>query len=761
MIIKRLEVEGIGIIEQPIKIDFPTSGKIGIFGDNETGKSTLLESIAVALFGLKRTSRTREDLVTWGKDRARLTMDFAVGEEEYRVEREIQRAGRHKARLLFKREGTFTIIERTVEDVQNRIEQITGLDPKTFDKLVYIKQKDLDALRTLARSDREQLINRMIGIEQFGEADQRILEDKRELKNQLERAKNDYEGVRKSKERFQELQKDLKEYEQRKRELESAKKEAEKELTEKELRVKQLEWHRDIRSLHSLIDSKKENISNLEQQRQRKEKLEEEIRKLNGEIAQQQGFIDQYREDFNRLGALQDAIQNLNAAIAELIRQRDDAQNRVDELHRRTGMTLEEAEQTLRDLPNRKQRALRYSMIFGAITIIALILGLTIHLLLLIGLLAGIPAYVSWRTYRRLDQFATDNQELVGEARRLEELNEQIQRKQEQKKNELRDYGFEEEEEIERQRFSILRQLEERFEVPSFDALDQKLQSNTKDKQDKEAELAKLKKIDFEREESQLSRDIQGLQAKLKEREAEIPEGAESIEYSEEALQQALEGRNEAKGALDEVKNDLSEIQGQIKEAKRVLDSEEFQNLESRYEQAEQKVRRLEYELEVLDLTRRLLKETSQQLRSQVIPYAKILIESILPIITDNRYFKLEIQEDFTFSAYTSENVAKPRDLFSGGTQDQFLIALRLAFAHSVLDSRRQSGTKYSLLMDECISSSDAARKKGIFAVLENMKHAFAQIFIIAHEDISHEVDFALHLERSEEGYTKIKSKKW
>ena len=171
---------------------------------------------------------------------------------------------------------------------------------------------------------------------------------------------------------------------------------------------------------------------------------------------------------------------------------------------------------------------------------------------------------------------------------------------------------------------------------------------------------------------------------------------------------------------------------------------------------------KLKYELEVLDLTRKLLKETSQQLRSRVIPYAKILIESILPVITDNRYFKLEIQEDFTFSAYApGDNTVKPRDLFSGGTQDQFLIALRLAFAQSVLDSRRQSGAAYCLLMDECISSSDSARKKGIFAVLEDMKHAFAQIFIIAHEDISNEVDFALHLERAKEGYTQIKSKKW
>ena len=44
------------------------------------------------------------------------------------------------------------------------------MDRDSFTKLVYIKQKDLDALKTLSSTKREQLIDKVMGIEIFDEA---------------------------------------------------------------------------------------------------------------------------------------------------------------------------------------------------------------------------------------------------------------------------------------------------------------------------------------------------------------------------------------------------------------------------------------------------------------------------------------------------------------------------------------------------------------------------------------------------------------
>jgi exonuclease SbcC len=133
----------------------------------------------------------------------------------------------------------------------------------------------------------------------------------------------------------------------------------------------------------------------------------------------------------------------------------------------------------------------------------------------------------------------------------------------------------------------------------------------------------------------------------------------------------------------------------------------------------------------------------------------------MLPTLTDGRYSDFEITEDLKFKVYSVEaGDYKEREIFSGGTQDQFLIALRLAFTQSILDSRVMAD-KYSLLMDECISSSDEVRKQGIFEVLEVVKGTFTQIFIIAHEDISDFVDHHIVLARNTKGYTEIRSKSW
>lgn len=165
--------------------------------------------------------------------------------------------------------------------------------------------------------------------------------------------------------------------------------------------------------------------------------------------------------------------------------------------------------------------------------------------------------------------------------------------------------------------------------------------------------------------------------------------------------------------------------------------------------------------IKLLERTLLELSETSKELRSKVIPHARFIINQILPTITDGRYSDFEITEDLKFKVHSNEAGGyKEREIFSGGTQDQFLIALRLAFTQSILDSRVMAD-RYSLLMDECISSSDDVRKQGIFEVLDATKKTFSQIFVIAHEDISDFVDNHIVLARNEHGYTEIKSRSW
>ena len=68
-----------------------------------------------------------------------------------------------------------------MDRVEKEIERITGMDRDSFTKLVFIKQKDLDALKKLSKSSREQLVNKVMDIV-FDESVANVTNDVKELK---------------------------------------------------------------------------------------------------------------------------------------------------------------------------------------------------------------------------------------------------------------------------------------------------------------------------------------------------------------------------------------------------------------------------------------------------------------------------------------------------------------------------------------------------------------------------------------------------
>ena len=112
LLIKKLTVEGFRIIGNKISIQFPLNGKIGIFGQNETGKSSIFEAIEFALFGISK--RTKEDLITWNKNKLQVILEFSSGNKHFKIERSLTRKGAHTVKLI------------QIKDVANQIQKISG-----------------------------------------------------------------------------------------------------------------------------------------------------------------------------------------------------------------------------------------------------------------------------------------------------------------------------------------------------------------------------------------------------------------------------------------------------------------------------------------------------------------------------------------------------------------------------------------------------------------------------------------------------------
>jgi len=253
-------------------------------------------------------------------------------------------------------------------------------------------------------------------------------------------------------------------------------------------------------------------------------------------------------------------------------------------------------------------------------------------------------------------------------------------------------------------------------------------------------------------------------QVKSKEEELEKirrsqPASIGELPYSKAQHDAVRQNVNSLEEEFNRVDKDIQNKRGTVSQIER--DLEILKQDYDAYPTIHEEVKELEREVEVRRLLLNQFSETSRDLRNKVIPHARFVINQILPTLTNDRYSDFEITEDLKFRVHSLEAGGyKEREIFSGGTQDQFLIALRLAFTQSILDSRVMAD-RYSLLMDECISSSDDARKQGIFEVLDAMKKTFSQIFIIAHEDVSNYVDHHILLDRNQHGYTIIRSKSW
>lgn len=122
-----------------------------------------------------------------------------------------------------------------------------------------------------------------------------------------------------------------------------------------------------------------------------------------------------------------------------------------------------------------------------------------------------------------------------------------------------------------------------------------------------------------------------------------------------------------------------------------------------------------------------------------------------LPILTNGEYKLVKIDsESYYVKVHDSEaDEMKEKSVFSGGTRDQFSLALRLSFAMATLPQERGSAPDF-LFLDERIGAFDQTRKESLMELLTRGEIAenFSQIFVISHiDDLKDEFDQHIKME--------------
>jgi exonuclease SbcC len=164
----RLEIEGFTSFRERSVLDFDGLDLFAITGPTGAGKSSLIDALVFALYGqVPRVGKEYRQLLSHGAERASVRLDFAVGDERYRVVRTIRASGPAPSRLERVRPGTpektHGLADR-VSEIEKQVERIVGLDYDAFTRSVVLPQGQFDAFLKGEPEERRKILVALLNL---------------------------------------------------------------------------------------------------------------------------------------------------------------------------------------------------------------------------------------------------------------------------------------------------------------------------------------------------------------------------------------------------------------------------------------------------------------------------------------------------------------------------------------------------------------------------------------------------------------------
>jgi exonuclease SbcC len=157
-----------------LSVDF-TDGLNGIFGENYTGKTTLLYGVLFALGG-PRSVPVKNIQRNGSEGKFRVALSFHAGDDFFVVRT------KSTAKVFRGSDDKGELLATGTDPVNKRIEQILGMPMKRFSQLRVAKQKQTNALLTLGVTELHTIINEISGVDEV----ERILDKLRDRISGLE-----------------------------------------------------------------------------------------------------------------------------------------------------------------------------------------------------------------------------------------------------------------------------------------------------------------------------------------------------------------------------------------------------------------------------------------------------------------------------------------------------------------------------------------------------------------------------------------------
>ncbi len=179
-----LEISGLGSFENLQKIDFEnltTSGLFGIFGKTGAGKSTILDSLTLALYNnIDRYGKGSAEMINLNRKDCFVTLVFSVKDKGSDIVFKVERSYRldphgkivNKKHILSSQTAGTEEFQPIVEGataVNAKLEEIISLNYEDFTKAVILPQGKFSQFINLDGPDKRKMLERIFGLEQYGD----------------------------------------------------------------------------------------------------------------------------------------------------------------------------------------------------------------------------------------------------------------------------------------------------------------------------------------------------------------------------------------------------------------------------------------------------------------------------------------------------------------------------------------------------------------------------------------------------------------
>lgn len=207
----------------------------------------------------------------------------------------------------------------------------------------------------------------------------------------------------------------------------------------------------------------------------------------------------------------------------------------------------------------------------------------------------------------------------------------------------------------------------------------------------------------------------------------------ELVDVFYEKLNDEYIGVSREKARLEER---AKELRKNIEEAEAL--KPQLEQLRAELDKLTNDIKSLEEDVKAVDKAIEAMREISRKRREIFAPSVENYMSEIIGYFTNGRYKAVRLQpETYDIEVFDSEAGRwLRRDIYSGGTNDQFLLALRIAFTLALLPSTKGSYPRF-IVLDEPLGSSDVERREKIMEFFSSeLSRFFDQIFLITHVDV-------------------------